>query len=307
MKTMMAEWAVTLALSSLTVAAACAAEMPVKARPPAAPPVPTWTGLYIGVNGGGVWGTTYPNFTIDDSQGNYFTFGAGQTANVVAVQGAGNSSFNNSGYIVGGHIGYNNQIDYAVFGVEADFDAFRPKGSSSFVGALPATATGLCTGGACTAFTFNNSSSANWLATLRGRFGVAVYNGLLYGTAGLAVTHMSFSSAFFNATTSPPQVSGGLTENFSDSRVLFGAALGGGAEWAFVPGWSLGVEYLFVGFNGFRPDAQTTIAVPTNGALGGTCPPSSGGHFCSVFHYGYAMNESIVRARLTYRIGNIWH
>jgi len=143
-----------------------------------------------------VWGTTYPNFTIDDSQGNYFTFGAGQTANVVAVQGAGNSSFNNSGYIVGGHIGYNNQIDYAVFGVEADFDAFRPKGSSSFVGALPATATGLCTGGACTAFTFNNSSSANWLATLRGRFGVAVYNGLLYGTAGLAVTHMSFSSAF---------------------------------------------------------------------------------------------------------------
>ena len=61
------------------------------------------------------------------------------------------------------------------------------------------------------------------------------------------------------------------------------------------------------GFNGFRPDAQTTIAVPTNGALGGTCPPSSGGHFCSVFHYGYAMNESIVRARLTYRIGNIWH
>jgi outer membrane immunogenic protein len=93
MKKMMVEWAVTLALSSFAVAAACAAEMPVKARPPAAPPVPTWTGLYIGVNGGGVWGTTYPNFTIDDSQGNYFTFGAGQTANVVAVQGAGTSSW----------------------------------------------------------------------------------------------------------------------------------------------------------------------------------------------------------------------
>src|SRR5580693_8700497 len=39
---------------------AYAADMPLKA-PPAAPPAPTWTGWYIGVNGGGGWGRVSPN------------------------------------------------------------------------------------------------------------------------------------------------------------------------------------------------------------------------------------------------------
>ena len=49
-----------IALLALGVAPAMAADMPVKAMP-AAPPVPTWTGFYIGVNGGGAWGSVDPN------------------------------------------------------------------------------------------------------------------------------------------------------------------------------------------------------------------------------------------------------
>ena len=40
----------------LFAGSAYAADMPLKA-PPAAPPAPTWTGWYIGINGGGGWGS----------------------------------------------------------------------------------------------------------------------------------------------------------------------------------------------------------------------------------------------------------
>jgi outer membrane immunogenic protein len=40
---------------------ATAADMPVKAAPPPPPPF-TWTGYYVGLNGGGLWGETTGNF-----------------------------------------------------------------------------------------------------------------------------------------------------------------------------------------------------------------------------------------------------
>jgi outer membrane immunogenic protein len=297
---------VAMAAALAIAVPAQAAELPVKAQRAPAPAILDWTGFYIGANGGGVWGTTFPHFVIDDSTGRYFTFGAGQTANVVAVQGAEDHSFHNSGWTAGGQFGYNNQINHLVLGWEVDFEAFQPKGSRAFVSTLPALPGGVCTGGACTAFGFSDSSSANWLSTVRGRIGWAWDNWLMYATGGMAITHMSFNSAGFNATTSPPQFSGGLVSNFSASKDLFGVALGGGIEWAFVPGWSLGVEYLFVSFDGFRQDSQSVIALPTNGVTAGACPPQAGGgQFCSVFKYGFTMDEAVVRARLNYRFGPI--
>jgi outer membrane immunogenic protein len=294
----------SIALGVLFAGSATAADMPVKALK-APPPIFSWTGLYIGANGGGVWGTTYPHFTIDDSRGNYYTFGAGQTANVFAVQTAGTPSFTNHGWTFGGQIGYNHQLDRMVLGVEWDFESFNPKGTSTFVGTLPALASGACTGGACSPFVINNSSSANWLSTLRGRLGWTPTGGpwLMYVTGGVAVARMSFASTYADGTTAPPQVSSGLVSNFSGSKTLVGAALGVGAEWAFLPGWSLGAEFLYVSFDGFRANSDATIAMPTAGLIpaAGTCPPSGGG-FCSVFKYGYSMDESIIRARLNYRI-----
>src|SRR5512139_1494960 len=41
---------------------ASAADMPVKAAPPPPPPAFTWTGWYVGLNGGGLWGETTGNF-----------------------------------------------------------------------------------------------------------------------------------------------------------------------------------------------------------------------------------------------------
>jgi outer membrane immunogenic protein len=270
--------------------------MPVKALPP---PVFSWTGLYIGGNGGWVWGTTDPHFTIDDSTGRYFTFGGGQTANIAAVESAG-TAFRNHGYTAGGQIGYNYQADRLVFGIEADIESFRPKGSSNVLGAL-------APGGGGTAFTLNDGSSASWLSTLRGRVGWTPTAGpwFVYMTAGLAVAHMSFTSSYADTTTSPPLTSAGLVSNFSGSKTLVGAALGAGTEWAFLPGWSLGAEFLFVSFDGFRDSADSTVALPTAGATTGSCPPHVGGsQFCSLFKYAYTMDESILRVKLNYRFAN---
>jgi outer membrane immunogenic protein len=293
------------AIAALLVATpAVAADMLLKAP---VPPVFSWTGWYIGANGGGVWGDTDPGLSIDQGPngGSYFTFGAGEAANAQAVQAA-NGSFRNSGWTAGGQIGYNYQSGLFLFGVESDFEAFKPTGSFAAVGALPPTAGGCGINGSCTPFTVNSSSSANWLSTYRGRLGVTHDRWLVYVTAGVAVAEMSFSSVFTNATTVPPQVSGGLVSNFSSTRTRVGAALGFGTEWAFLQNWSLGVEYLFIGLNGFNNEGVRTVAQPTLGAIPppGTCPPSGAGGFCSVFRYAFTMNDSVVRAKLNYHLGN---
>jgi outer membrane immunogenic protein len=80
--------------------AAAAADLPrpaARAYPPAPAYVPayTWSGFYIGINGGGGWGRS-----------------AWDTA----------GGFNVSGGMVGGTVGYNYQVGQAVFGVEGDID-----------------------------------------------------------------------------------------------------------------------------------------------------------------------------------------
>ncbi len=78
---------------------AAAADLPVKAPPPAAMPVylSDWAGFYIGINGGGGWANT--------------TFDAAPAFDMKP-----------SGGLVGGHAGYNWQYGSVVAGVEADFD-----------------------------------------------------------------------------------------------------------------------------------------------------------------------------------------
>jgi len=64
----------------------------------------TWSGFYIGINGGGAWG-----------QSSWTTTGG----------------FDTSGGFVGGTIGYNYQMDPIVLGVEGDFDWADISGSTT--------------------------------------------------------------------------------------------------------------------------------------------------------------------------------
>jgi outer membrane immunogenic protein len=88
---------------------AVAADLPVKAPPPGVMPayLSDWAGFYIGINGGGGWGTTTFDFsTLDNAKP--------------------------SGGIFGGHAGYNWQYGSVVAGLEVDFDGADIKTTDPF-------------------------------------------------------------------------------------------------------------------------------------------------------------------------------
>src|ERR1700690_4329971 len=100
---------------------ASAADLPVKAPPMVAPVVAyNWTGFYVGIEGGGAWGSSTHDF------------------NPLGTH----SSFNVSGGLFGGTAGYNYQMGNFLAGIEGDLSWASSNGST--IG-FPT----LCTGGPC--------------------------------------------------------------------------------------------------------------------------------------------------------------
>jgi outer membrane immunogenic protein len=131
---------------------ALAADMAVKAAPPAPVIVPTWNGIYLGLNGGGAWGTT-------DHTDQF---------------GTTTHNFNQSGGLAGVTYGINGQFGKFVIGYEGDFDWANINGN--FVSPV------LCSvNGGVTCFTNLENFS-----TARVRAGVDLNGWLLYGTGGYA-------------------------------------------------------------------------------------------------------------------------
>src|SRR3954451_9362117 len=116
-----------LLLASLATTAmfgsAIAADLPSRAPPPPAyvPPAPvfTWTGLYIGVNGGGIWMnsrnlvTTATDFGVPAFP-SWSAAAAAAATNVIPTN-------NRAQGLVGGTWGYNWQWNNWVVGTESDF------------------------------------------------------------------------------------------------------------------------------------------------------------------------------------------
>jgi outer membrane immunogenic protein len=134
----------------------------------------------------------------------------------------------------GGTVGYNWQFGTIVAGIEADGAWANVSASESMqdpvLGLITATA------------------KVDALATVRGRIGAAFDQILLYGTGGLALSDAKASATAL-----------GLT--VSDNKTQTGWTLGAGAEWMFLPRWSLKAEYLYR-----RLESVTLFAVST-GAL----------------------------------------
>jgi outer membrane immunogenic protein len=147
------------------LAADIAVRTPAPVVAPIYSPIYNWGGIYAGINGGGVFGSSSWS-----DPGNPF----GSTGN-----------FNVNGGLIGGTLGVNYQAESWVFGAEGDFDWQSVKGSSSssFCTAVGATNKGPSAGLSCT-------TQSNWLGTIRGRVGYAWNNVLLYGTAGGAWANM---------------------------------------------------------------------------------------------------------------------
>jgi outer membrane immunogenic protein len=106
----------------------------------------SWSGFYVGINGGYGWGDA----DVSNSFGS-FTTGT------------------QNGWLIGGTLGYNLQTGNWVWGLEGDIDYALIKGNTSNTLA--------CSAGTC-------KFEDNWFATARGRIGYAFERWLPYVTFG---------------------------------------------------------------------------------------------------------------------------
>ena len=166
MKRMLLAGALALAASGQALAADLP---PAAAPPPRAPaayvPAPSyfsWTGIYVGLNGG-------------------FEFGQSNWNNL----GVSTGNFNTNGFLVGGTLGGNYQIGSFVIGLEGDGDWSNANGNTTVT---------------CGAFTCTTKS--DWLATVRGRAGYAWDRVLVYGTGGVAFGDLEAAVGAFPFATS---------------------------------------------------------------------------------------------------------
>ena len=175
--------------SMFAVQASLAADIPRRAPPPApaafVPPIYNWTGPYIGLSGGGGWGESSWSNT---------------------------ESFDISGGLIGGTIGYNWQQGPWVYGLEGDISWSDLRGST----------TTLCPTGC--------ETSNSWLGTVRGRIGYAFDRFLPYATGGVAFGDINADRPGFG----------------SASETRAGWTVGGGIEFALVGNWTAKAEYLHV-------------------------------------------------------------
>ena len=148
-------------LMALGVAApASAADMAVKAPPPAPLPVIyNWSGFYIGANGG--WGQSRNCVDLFNAAGTDFTGGCGDR----------------SGGLFGGQIGYRWQANQFVFGLEAQGDWADL--SSSRVSLLNPT--------------LSTNLKTDAIGLFTGQIGWAWNAALLYVKGGAAVTDKNFT------------------------------------------------------------------------------------------------------------------
>ena len=153
--------------------------------------------------------------------------GGGFYANNSSNQGWGwnNGGGGGSGGVVGGgQIGYNYQFGSSfVVGAETDFQgtSIGSGGNNNNLGWL---------------FGFPPVTTArlNWFGTVRGRLGwLFTPTVLVYGTGGFAYGEV--------------QRNGWLNQN---SAVQTGWTAGAGAEWMFMPNWSVKAEYLYTQISG---------------------------------------------------------
>jgi outer membrane immunogenic protein len=152
----------SVAAAALMVGPAVAADMraPVRKAPPVAAPAYSWTGCYIGVQGGWQWGRDH-------------------TAEYVTATGVFNNfdeRFDSDGFVGGGHIGCTYQAGVWVWGIEGDFEGATIDGGYTLSPSLDGT-----------------NFELQWQGSIRGRLGWAVDRTLFYVTGGLAFASLEYT------------------------------------------------------------------------------------------------------------------
>lgn len=287
------------ALAANAPAMAADLATPVYKAPVYAPAVFSWTGFYVGANLGYSWGradTDFTETTSGTSSSQVFRtasatpIGQPTVVAIAAVTAAGTARADLNGWIGGGQVGYNWQNGSFVFGVEADLQATGEHG-----------ATTVCITANCPTGSIFGSASYRlpWLATARGRIGVAVApKWLLYATGGLAVGEID--STFLGG------LNGGPVASLSSNTTRAGVVVGGGVEGALDNNWSAKLEALWVDLGSFDTafagvtnttvtNALNTPSIDLNTVTTTTATTSGGFHS--------HVTDLILRVGLNYRFG----
>jgi len=164
---------------------------------PPPPPTFSWRGFYFGGNVGGAWATG----TLTDR--------------------LTTTSFDtdHSGFIGGGQIGYNVQVDNLVFGVEGDFNWTSLDDTGNRV-AVPGLGT------------LQASAETQWITTLAARVGLALERTFVYVKIGGGWVRNEASITNLTTGTS-----------VTASNTNGGWLVGGGLEYALTPNWTAKFEY----------------------------------------------------------------
>jgi outer membrane immunogenic protein len=259
-----------IAFAALTAAPALAADLKpaprVYTKAPVMAPVFSWTGFYIGLNGGYSWGRASDDFTI---------IGVPVTSSTPSM----------NGWLGGGQIGYNWQTGTYVFGLEADIQATGQKGTFDFATGTvcppPGAAALPCATGAGSL-----EQKLPWFGTFRGRLGFTpTPTWLLYVTGGLAYGEVDTNATFVNtvAFLGGPVV-GATAVSASSNTTRTGWVIGAGAEWAIYGPWSAKFEYLYMDLG----TVNSGFAVPAPFTLVNTSS---------------RITDNIVRVGINYRFG----
>jgi outer membrane immunogenic protein len=214
---------------------ASAADLAVKA-PVVYAPAFTWTGCYLGINGGWIGGRD--SYTTEAS-GRWLTGidPAGAAFNVATLGELRNSYSSDEGAgTAGGQFGCQVQWGSIVLGGEWDgnYSGLAEDNYYQF----PATAN------------WNSRSEwthkeLDWFTTFRVRLGLAWDRVLIYATGGFAVgAYDSYTQISFPANTVPLYFGA-----YRESRI--GYTVGGGIEWAFANNWTAKAEFLYLDFGSF--------------------------------------------------------
>jgi outer membrane immunogenic protein len=248
-------------------------------------PYLTWTGLYVGINGGFAWGNSSVAFAANDPAALAGTCGGGGAPKGQCINSV---DFRRDGAAAGGQFGFNWQVNsHWLVGAEADYQWSNLDGSVN------------------SSFRLGNVGTTNMVAsqtvesfgTVRARAGVVLAPPLLlYGTGGF-----SFAQVHENLSVPAVATKGLAAGGFSyactvgtacfagsASQTLLGWSAGAGAEYAITSSLIFRTELLYVHLS------PPTVTATATAVAAGTAPASIAAGFSPV-------SFAVMRAGLNYK------
>jgi outer membrane immunogenic protein len=237
--------------AALVHSPALAADMVYNAPVSPPPPIWSWTGLYIGVDGGYGWNEKTGGSVCINPKGDVFGTGCTLPSGPVTQP---------TGGLFGGEAGYNLQRGRIVVGIETDLQWSGIAGSgTALLSDLLEPKTKILPGPVAT---YTATNSMDWFGTTRARIGVVNFEQLLLYATGGAIYAKETATA--TGVALPGHVPAVFPATGATTRA--GGIVGGGLEYAFNSALSAKIE-------GFYYDMGTLTAAFTCPGAGAMCTP----------------------------------